>query len=344
MDLILDRLSEIGAVCGDEFRLSSYIKEKFSKEDTEIIYDESSNVIVHIKGNEGSKKLMLYTHIDEPGLVINSVDEKGFLKFDIIGGINPKDLAAQEVYVYGKDKTLGVIGLRPPHVLSDEERKAPVTMDELNIDVGLPRDRALQSISPGDTAAVKRKYMKLKDSMACGKALCDRAGTAILYELFKSMKDVKMDIYFAFGVQHYNNCAGALAVTMRIKPDMAIVLDSMEAKSRENNSITQGLGMGPVIYMGPTAHPDLTQDLLKYARSESLEYQVMASSNTNPTDAWTIQVTCGGVPLMLVMSPVRYRYSSVEIMDTGDIFKTARLLNGYIRYLDDVDWGELLCY
>lgn len=286
---------------------------------------------------------MVFTHMDEPGMVVKSIDGKGFLRFDTIGIIKPMDLASQEVYVYGKKKLLGLIGLRPPHILTEKERKAPVTMDELNIDIGLSRDEVEKIISVGNTASIKRTFSKFDGSMVSGKALCDRAGISIVYEVIKNMGSIDMDVYFAFGVQHYNSYAGAVRATNYVKPDIALVIDSVEAKSRENLTIPQACGKGPVIYMGPTAHPNLTRDLVEFACSNSTEYQVKASSGRNATDAWAIQVACGGIPLALVMTPVKYRFSSVEVMDMADIIRTAKLLNGYIGHLSGTDWGGLLC-
>lgn len=341
---VLKELSEFGAVCGDEYRLSEHLMGMFSDFGHKIDCDRMGNVVVHLKGTYGEKRLLIFTHIDEPGLVITSIDEKGFLRFKPVGGIKAEDLASQEVIVYGKKPIPGLIGLRPPHILSREEQEAPVTQEELNIDIGLSQEMAEKIVKPGDTAVIKRSFMYLQKNKVCGKALGDRAGIATLYETLKKIKGVKYDVFLAFGVGHYNNHLGAKAVSQSISPDMAIVLDFVEARSRENPNLFQECGKGPTIYRGPSAHPGLTEWLMSYAHKNSIRYQIKAASGKNPTDAWAIQVACGGVPTAIVLNPVKYPGSSVESVDTGDLLETSRFLAGFLEYIDDKDWGELLCF
>lgn len=341
---VLKEVCEIGSVCGNEYELSNKLFSLLQPFNYEMIVQKSGNLIVHIKGSKGSRKIMLFTHIDEPGLVINNIDKNGFLNFNKIGDINTADLASQEVIIKGKREILGLVGLRPPHILTEEERKAPVNLSELSIDIGYDKNKAEAIVPIGSTAVVKRKMQRLNENIVSGRALCDKAGAAVLWDVVNNLRNTNNDIYIVFGVQHYNNYYGAVAAVNMIKPDIAIVVDYIEGKSREKSSISQECGLGSVIYRGPTAHTKLTENLLEYASQNGIKYQVKAGSGKNKTDAWAIQTCCGGIPTVIVYNSIKYPHSFVEVLDLNDIIETSKLLTGYINYMDSIDWGDLLCY
>lgn len=340
----LKEVCEIGSVCGDEYKLCNKICSKLKIFNFEMIIQKSGNLIIHIKGKKSSRKIMLFTHVDEPGLVINRIDKKGFLKFDRVGDISIADLASQEVIVNGNNEVLGLVGLRPPHILTEEERKAAITMNELRIDIGYDKNKAECMVPVGSTAFVKRNVYRLNENAVSGRALCDKAGAAILCSIIKNQKNFNDDLYVVFGVQHYNNFYGAVNAANMIKPDIAIVVDYAEAKSREKSHIFQECGLGPVIYKGPTAHTKLTENLIEYADQNNIKYQINAGSGKNGTDAWAIQVCCGGIPTIIIQNPVKYCHSFVEVLNENDIIEAVNLLDGYIDYIGSIDWSDLLCY
>lgn len=344
---ILQAVCEEGAVCGDEARLAGLIRKIFSEFGHETTCDKMGNIIIRIA--KGSKrKLLIFTHYDEPGLVICGADEGGYLDFETVGNIEPGDLAAQEVLIYGKRTVEGVIGMRPPHILSLEERKAPVGMSELKIDTGLSRGEILEIAPPGTTAAVKRQLMRLQKNMVMARALGDKAGIAVLHMFLKDMKKINMrmnaDIYIVMGTQHHSGYKGAMRVSSYVKPDVAIVIDSVEAGSRDFKDAFAKCGKGPAIYRGPIAHPRLSRAMIECAKRSGISHQIIASAERHNTDAWAIQVACGGIPTALMMLPVRYRHSAAEMMDLSDLESAAGLLGRYAESLGDMDWGDFLCW
>lgn len=343
---LLKSITEIGAVSGDEFRLSNFIKNIFAKFGHEMFVDRIGNLIIKIKGKSSSKKMMIFSHIDEPGLVVTNIDRNGFLDFDIVGDLRPKDLASQEVYVWGKKPILGLLGLKPPHILYPEERKASVVLDDMKIDVGFSRKEALRYIDIGDTVTFKTKCLFFRDNMLCAKALCDRVGIAVLYKTLSELRNVDMEVYVVLGVQHYNDYMGARVAVNEIKPDIALVLDTIEGKTRENPYENIRCGFGPVVYSGPTVNSILTQWLIQCARSMKSEfkYQVKAISAENLTDGWVIQVACGGIPVAILSIPIMYKYCSAEIVKILDLDYTSKLLLDFIYSSDKKNWGELNCF
>lgn len=340
---LLKELSEFGAVSGAEAPLSERLEVLFSKLGFETRRDNLGNVMAHIKGGENAKKVLVYTHMDEPGLVVRNVDDAGFLQFDLVGGIDIKELGAQEVYVYGRKKLPGVIGLRPPHILSDEERKADVTMKELVVDIGYHAEKARALVKRGDTVSFKRDFTRHLCSEVCGKALSDRAGIAAIYEIARNLQLQNLDITLAFGTRSYNGHSGVRAVAHAVRPDAAFVLEGCEAWSREKPVLTQKCGRGPAIYMGPNSHSKLTRSLIDFAKFHSFDYQVKAATGLNNSDVWSLQTAEGGIPLAVLFLPVKYMHSSVEELNEDDVEKTAGLLNGYLSWLDEADWEALLC-
>ena len=343
---VLKALSDAGGVCGDESSVLDIIKNKLSNNNVKFTTDTSGNVIVFIKGNKERKKIMVYSHIDESGLVVNNIDENGFLNFYIVGKAESKDIASQEVYIKGRKVLNGLLGLRPPHILSEKERNAEVTLEEMNIDAGMKKDEVSKYVSVGDTAFIKREGIMLRSGEVSGKALGDRAGAVSILNCIENAAGYEFgsDIYFVFGTQHYNNNAGANKVTDSIKPDFAIVIDSCEARTRENKKPYQKAGWGTVIYKGPTSNPKLTEDIISFAKKNNIKYQILASSGKNPTDAWAIQTAAGGRPLALVMVPSAYKYSTLEKMNISDVDETSKLIFGYLKELDSKKRGEFLCW
>lgn len=344
LDALLKELSEMGAVTGDEFALAKRLGDIFKPMGHEILIDNVGNTLIHVKGENSDRKAMIFTHIDEPGLVVKSFGKEGFLDFDIVGPIKPKDLASQEVYVWGEKPILGLTGLRPPHILSREESKAPVTMEEMSIDTGFSSEDISKHVSIGTTATIKRNYKILRNDRVCAKALKDRVGVAILYEVLSKLNKPSMDLYIVFGVQQYNGHKGAKVALSKIKPDLAIILDGDKAKSREDIYEKVELSKGPAIYKGPTSHPLLTKWLIDFAKTKGNTYQIKAASGKNPTAAWAIQIGCGGTPTAVILNPVKYPASSVEVVDKKDILETAKLLTGFIKHIGQKEWRELLCF
>ena len=340
---LLKSITEIGAVSGDEFRLSNLIRNVFAKFGYEMFIDRVGNLTIKIKGKNSSKKMMIFSHIDEPGLVVTNIDKNGFLDFDIVGDLRPKDLASQEVYVWGKKPILGLLGLKPPHILYPEERIASVTLDDMKIDVGFSREEALRYIDIGDTATFKTKCLSFRDNTLCAKALCDRVGIAVLYKTLSELRNVDMEVSV---VQHYNDYVGARVAVNEIKPDIVLVLDTIEGKTRENPYENIKCGFGPAVYSGPTVNPILTQWLIQCARSMKSEskYQVKATSSKNRTDGWAIQTACGGIPVAILSIPIMYKYCSAEIVKVLDLNYTSKLLLDFIYSLDKKNWGELNCF
>ncbi len=304
-----------------------------------------NNIYVHKKG-KGKESIMLMAHADEVFLMITDISDNGFLKFKS-NGIDAKTLVSQEVYVHGKERILGVIGIKPPHLMSEEDRKKAITAEDLLIDTGLSKEKLQSLVNIGDYVTLKRNFYELLNNNVTCKAIDDRAGIAAMYACAKELENINhdLDVYFVASCQEEVGHRGARVGSFEIKPSMAIAIDvtfdsgPMGATERENK-----LSGGPVICIGPNIHPKFRRKLMEIAKEYNIPYQVEVEPGSTGTDAWDIQIIGEGIPTLLISIPIKYMHTSVEMVNMGDIKNTGRIMAKLIEKLKDEEVEELLCF
>ncbi len=147
-------LSEANGVSGYEYMLSNQVEEAFNVYADSSKLDKLGNVISYKKGKNTNIKIMLATHMDEIGLIVNDIEENGFLRFTNVGGVDPRTIMSQEVLVHGKESLMGVIGSKPPHLQEASEHDKALGMEDMIIDLGLPYDRVKDLVKIGDTITI----------------------------------------------------------------------------------------------------------------------------------------------------------------------------------------------
>ncbi len=279
---------------------------------------------------------MITAHYDEIGMLVKSIDEKGFIKFTNIGGLDPRVLLAQEVIIHGKEDVFGVIGAKPPHLLTQEESSKGIKIRDLSIDTGLSPSRVKELISIGDTITFRAFPFNLNGNKFSSKSLDNRSGIAVLVETMKELSARKFahDVYFTATVQEEIGLAGAATATYNIKPDIAIVIDvchgDMPNTSKEE---TYPLGKGPAIGLGPILDRNISRKLIDIAKERNIPYQIDVEPRDTGTEAWAVQVSRSGVPTGLISIPVRYMHTPVETVCLDDIRNAARLTAEFVsRY------------
>lgn len=341
---ILKELCEADAPSGRENWISPTIKRLFEPYG-DISTGGLNNVYIHKKG-EGKGSVMITAHADEVFLVVTGIVQNGFLKFKA-AGIDPKTLVSQEVVIHGKEKVLGIIGIKPPHLMTDKERKKPISADELFIDTGYTKSRLEEIVKTGDFVTLKRSFRKLlNDNVTC-KALDDRAGIAAMLYCAEELKTVKHkpDVYFVCTSEEEVGHYGAKTASFKINPTIGIAIDvtfdggAFGAGERETK-----LDGGPVIAVGPNIHPKLRKKLMEIAKEYNIPYQIEVNRASTGTDAWDIQITRQGIPSLVVSIPLKYMHSSVEVVNLRDIKNTGRIIAKLIEKLGDENLEELLCF
>ncbi|SJZ38359.1 M42 family metallopeptidase [Selenihalanaerobacter shriftii] len=346
----LKKLSNQTGISGSEEKLSKMVREVFSKYTDEIKTDPLGNLITLRKGessSEAAPKVMLAAHMDEIGLMVKKIDDKGFLKFTTVGGIDQRTLVGQEVLIYGEEVLQGIIGVKPPHVQDANERKKAAKLKDMYVDVGRSVEEVKDLVRIGDLIIVRRDFTELNGNRVSGKALDDRAGVTMILECFKELQRLRhtADVYGVATVQEEVGVRGATTSTYGIVPDIGIAIDvchgEMPGVSDEE---TSNLGEGPVITLGPQVHPKLHEELKNVAQNYDINYQIDIDTNPRGTDAFAIQITKSGIPTALISIPLRYMHTSVETIDLTDIEKGGRLLANFISQIDSEFVEGLKCF
>lgn len=335
----MKELSNAQGPSGYEDGIANLLEEAWRPLVDEIRRDALGNILALKKGKEGCehKPIMLAAHMDEIGLMVSEIDDKGFIHFTTIGGFDKRVLPAQEVLIMGKKQVPGVIGAKPPHVQSAEERKKPVPWEELFIDCGLPVEKIKELVHVGDPITYMPNFTWLQDNVCAGKALDDRAGVAAITETLMNLqrRDHSLDIIAVATVQEEVTLAGAITSTYGIRPALGIAIDLGFAQRKgleEDWTIKEG--SGPALGWGPHVHPQMYEALKKTAQREEIPHQLEAVPFAQGTDAYGIQMSRNGVATALLSIPAAHMHTPLEVLDIRDIQRTGRLLAAFCSDID----------
>jgi len=274
---------------------------------------------------------MLDAHMDEVGFMIVAEEGEGLYRFETVGGIDVRHLVGKPVLV-GKEHTPAVIGGKPVHLMSGDERTRKVPLDALRIDTGLSGRAKV-----GDYAGFATRFRRVGPSIL-SKAIDDRIGVATVIELLRQAPP-NIDLCAAFSVQEEIGLRGAKVAAQYFNPDMAIAVDSTPANDLplhdggENTSYNTKLGLGPAIYIadGSTLHdPRLVRFLQETAEAEKIPYQFRQPGGGG-TDSGAIQRALTGIPTVSVSVPHRYTHSPVSISRLEDWKNTINLLHAALK-------------
>jgi endoglucanase len=329
---LLEKLCNVIAVSGDEGEVRKIVLDEIKTYADEVRVDALGNVLATRCGRgENRLRLMLDAHMDEVGFMIVSDDEEGIYRFVVVGGIDARHLVGKQVLV-GKDRTPGVIGGKPVHLMKADEKKRKVSVDSMRIDLGLGG-----KANVGDRAGFATRFKRVGPSIL-SKAIDDRIGVATLIELLKHAPP-NVDVCAAFTVQEEIGLRGAKVAAQYFNPDLAIAIDSTPARDlpvhddSENITYNTKLGAGPAIYSmdGSTLHdPRLVRFLQQTAAAEKISYQLRQPGGGG-TDSGAIQRSLAGIPTVSVSVPHRYTHSPVSISRIDDWQNTINLLHAALK-------------
>ncbi|HMA05448.1 MAG TPA: M42 family metallopeptidase [Methanomicrobiales archaeon] len=331
---ILGRLSNAHGVSGSEGSVEDIIRAELRGSVDEIREDALGNLIAVKKG--GAFSVMIASHMDEIGLMVNYIDEKGFLRFVTFGGWYAPTLYNQRVILHGfKGPVTGVVGGKPPHVMDEEERKRGVKAENMFIDVGASsaKEVARLGLEIGTPVTVDRELADLAGRRVTGKAFDNRVGCAVLVKVLKELKSPHT-VYGVFTVQEEVGTKGARTSAFSLDPDCAIALDSTfpgDHPDIDKKDSCLEMGKGPAITVSDANGRGLIADrrmvawLRKVAEKKKIPYQLEVGHG-GTTDASSIHLVKSGIPSTVISVPVRYIHSPVEVADLRDMEASARLL------------------
>ncbi|MCH7596967.1 MAG: M42 family metallopeptidase [Planctomycetes bacterium] len=329
----LKKMQETPSPSGFEQPVQRIVRKRMKPIADTIETDVHGNVIVGLNP-KGTPRVMLAGHCDQIGMMVNYIDDDGFIFFRPIGGIDPSVLPGSRVVVHSKNGPVdGVIGRKPIHVLKPEERGQKIEIRETWIDVGAKSKKEVERvISVGDPVTFRLEMIPLGSDLATSPAFDNKSGTFVVMEALRlcATKKISCALFAVSTVQEEVGLRGAKTSCYGVDPQVGIAVDVTHATDypdidkRVNGDIK--MGAGPVISRGANVNPPLEALLVKTAKAKRIAHQMEAAPAGTGTDANAIQLTRAGVATALVSIPNRYMHTPVEIVSLSDLEATAKLI------------------
>ena len=343
---LLFELTALSSVSGMEQAVVKAMYLKLKGLADEIKIDAFGNIMATRFGKTDGPAVMIAAHSDEVGGLVRSIDKRGFLRFRLVGVVNPAILPSTRVLV--KNTIPGTIGSVPGHLAKGEDLVRVKDVDELFIDVGASSDVEVRSwgISEGSSVTFASPMVEMQnENLVMGKSFDNRVGCAVLIKVFENMKDKPFagTLYGVVNVQEEIGMRGAGMTASYLKPDYCIVLDTVATNDTPNSKdgmSTLSIGKGPIIqlwegkaevFLGTVAHPAVNKLILDSASKLKIPVQLSAEYGNWVTDGTAIHKTGTGIPTSIVTVGRRYSHSPNEICDIRDAAECIKLLTYIIE-------------
>ena len=289
------------------------------------VYKDKYGNIIGIKTKTGGKRILLDAHMDEIGLVVSGIKDDGTLEFISAGGVDPRILPCAQVIVHGKKDIPGVIGAKPPHLLSDDDMKKAVKMADLSIDVGYSDPSEIVSV--GDFVTFKPNFSELSEDYITSKSLDNRCSLEAVISAVESLKDCPNEIIILASSGEERGCVGALGAMNELSADIAIVTDvTFGASPGCDEDCTFPLGSGVALCTGPNICITLFEKIVDIAKNNNIPYSVEVEGGDAGTNAGVIQISGEGIATAMISIPIRYMHTPVEVAKRSDIEYASKLI------------------
>lgn len=351
MAINIDLLKEVCKVPGApgfEDKVRNLVREEIKDLVDELSVDAMGNLIALVKGESSDKKSMAAAHMDEIGFIVTHIDDDGFVRFHTLGGFDPKTLTAQRVIIHGTEDIVGVMGCKPIHIMTEEEKGAKLQNKNFFIDTGLSKEKLEEIIEVGSPITRERELIELGDCVNV-KSLDNRVSVFILIETLRKLKaegkTPTYDFYATFTVQEEVGLRGAKVAALEVKPDFGFGLDTTLACDTPGvaaqDKITH-LGKGAAIkIMDSSTICDAR--MVKYMKKVANENEIKWQPELLPaggTDTAGLQMmTPGGSIAGAISIPTRYIHQVIEMCHKEDIEHCIDLLVACVCSLDSQDWA-----
>ncbi|MFN5678474.1 MAG: M42 family metallopeptidase [Roseiflexaceae bacterium] len=291
--------------------------------------------------NGGNPRVLLAGHIDEIGLMISHIDDNGFCYFRTIGGWDSQVLVGQRIRILGRQGMVrGVIGKKPIHLMTPDDRTKVSKIDDLWIDIGATSlEDANTLISVGASAVIDADPLVLANGRIIGRGVDNRIGAFVVLEALRLLaaERPQASVAAVATAQEEITFAGARTAAFAYDPHVAIAVDVTFATdhpraSRESQgNIT--IGGGPVLTRGSANAPMVFEMLRETAEQEKIPYRIQANPSYTATDADAIHTARAGIATAVISIPNRYMHSPNEMIDINDALNAARLMAAFVRRL-----------
>lgn len=334
---MLKELTDANSVPGDEQEARHVMKKQIEPYADEITYDRLGSLIAEKKGQASNPRIMVAGHLDEIGFMVTRIDDNGFLYFQTLGGWWEQVMLAQRVTVLTRNGNIpGVIGSKPPHVLTPEARKKPVEKDDMFIDIGASSKAEAESfgVRPGDSIVPVCDFTVMKnENYLMAKAWDNRIGCAVAIEVLRRLQQVDHPntVYGVGTVQEEVGLRGARTASYKIQPDIGFAVDvgiagDTPGISEKEAQAKTGKGPQILIYDGSmVSHKKLREFVTDVADETGIPYQYDHIGGGG-TDAGAIHLTTQGVPSIVISIPTRYIHTHASILHRDDFEHAVQLI------------------
>ena len=334
IERLLERLSNAHGVSGREGSIQDLLRQEIGPYVDEMRIDSLGNLVATRKGERPS--VMIAAHVDEIGLMAKYVDEKGFLRFVTIGGWFDQTLLNQRVIVHADSGPIrGVIGSKPPHVMQPEDKKKPIEIKDMFVDVGCSDQEGAKAlgIKAGTPITIDRTFARLAGDRVTGKAFDNRAGVVMMIEALKRTRS-KSTIYAVGTVQEDVGLKGARTSAFGLSPDVALATDVTipgDHPGIDKKDSSLEIGKGPVVIIADASGRGIitTEKVVSWLAGTAEEFEIpvqMEVSGGGTTDATAIQLTREGIHTGVISVATRYIHSPVEVLSLKDVDAGADLI------------------
>ncbi len=344
---LLKNVCEIAGAPGYEKRVRDLVIAEVTPLVDELSVDNLGNVITIKKGvsNPDGKKVMVAAHMDEIGFIVTHIDEQGFVRFHTLGGFDPKTLTAQRVIIHGKEDVVGVMGSKPIHVMTAEERQKVAKTTDYFIDLGMSKEEVEKVVSIGDPITRERELIEMGDCVNC-KSIDNRVSVFILIETLRQLKDQPYDVYGVFTVQEEVGLRGANVSAHTINPDFGFGLDTtiaFDLPGAQPHEMVTKLGEGTAIkVMDASTICDyrMVAYMKEVATKNKIQWQPEILTAGGTDTAGVQRMGKDGAISGAVSIPTRHLHQVIEMAHKDDIQASIDLLTACLENLDQYDWSH----
>ncbi|HIV74606.1 MAG TPA: M42 family metallopeptidase [Candidatus Pseudogracilibacillus intestinigallinarum] len=349
---MLKDLTDANAISGDEKEARDVMEKYIAPYADEVYTDNLGSLIAKKTGDENGPKIMVAGHLDEVGFMVTRIDKNGFLYFQTIGGWWSQVMLAQRVTIKTKNGNLtGVIGSKPPHILSPEARKKPVEIKDMFIDIGASSKEEAEAfgVRPGDSVIPYFEFTQMNnEKMLLAKAWDNRIGCAIAIEVLKQLENEQHpNIVYGVGtIQEEVGLRGAKTSAHLINPDIAFGVDvgiAGDTPGISDQEADSKLGEGPQIILydaSMISHKGVRNLVVETAEEKNIPFQYSSMAGGG-TDSGAIHISQDGVPALSITIATRYIHSHAAMLHRDDFDNAVKLIVEVIKKLDSEKVKEI---
>ena len=332
---LITELSGLMSVTGYEDYCSEEIKKLADGYFDEYFCDNLKNQILVKKcGRENAPKIIIDAHFDEIGMYVSEIKEKGFLKVTNVGGLDTRIMQAADVVIYGEKKLHAVVASMPPHLTSEKARNSLPDVSELLIDTGYSTEELERLVRIGTPIGFYPKYTELLGSQIAGKGFDDKACAACAIKALAETERENLvgDVYLLLSAhEETDRLGGVVCGTYTVRPDYAMVIDVNLGKTPDTKTYeTVELGGGVALTLSAVTDRRLTKMTAELCASKEIKYQRIVSASSTGTDATSLSLVQGGVPVVDVGLPLKSMHTYNEVLDLADAEAMTRLIAEFV--------------